>query len=476
MWEAIRRNRRQSLALVAAIAGLLVAVGTSIGAAWEAPWMGLSIAFVIWAVLALTSWYGGSHIVLWASDCREITKEDAPQLFNVVEEMSIASGLPMPKVYIIEDTAPNAFATGRDPKSSAIAVTRGLLDKLNRDELQGVIAHEMAHIRNRDTLYLTLVGVLVGTVVLICDLYLRATWYGAGRKRRSSRSGPAGAAMVLLALVLAIVAPILARLLYLAVSRRREYLADATAVEFTRYPEGLASALEKIAADKEVLEVANRATAHMYIVNPIKPFEERYSALGSTHPPIQERIAILRAMAGASIAQYDATRMALGIGPRRALVDAQPDRPAPKGEFGKAVAIMAAAELIPQGGTPITCECGAHIPHPPGKPGIVQCMKCGKLHDLRRKTEPPPPPPPEPHAQPARPARESSRSRTAAFEAAQPAAPKPAEPPILQERKMLQVDWAKNIGPVKGPTTRLTKPPDAQPPDKGPKPQGEENP
>jgi heat shock protein HtpX len=215
----------------------------------------------------------------------------------VVEEMSIASGLPMPKVYIIEDSAPNAFATGRSPQTASIAVTRGLLDKMNRDELQGVVAHEMGHVLNRDILFVMMAGILVGVLVLICDFYLRGFWRAGGRRTSSKRGGGQGI-LILIAIILAILAPIIARLLYLAISRRREYLADATSAALTRYPEGLASALEKIANDPEVLEVANRATSPLYIVNPIKPFEERYCAWASTHPPIGERIKILRSIAG----------------------------------------------------------------------------------------------------------------------------------------------------------------------------------
>ncbi|NOZ20085.1 MAG: M48 family metallopeptidase, partial [Planctomycetes bacterium] len=231
-------------------------------------------------------------------------------LVNVVEEMAIASGLPVPKIYLIEDSAPNAFATGRTPETACVAITRGLLDKLNRDELQGVMAHEMSHIQNRDILFMTLAGIMLGVIVLLADFYLRHIWWTGGRRRSRSGRGGGGAQaiMIVVAILLAILAPIMARLLYFAVSRKREYLADASAAELTRYPEGLASALEKIAGDKEVLEVANRATAPMYIVNPIKPFEERarrFSGLTSTHPPLKDRVAVLRSMAGGySLAEY----------------------------------------------------------------------------------------------------------------------------------------------------------------------------
>jgi heat shock protein HtpX len=230
------------------------------------------------------------------SRAKRIEKKDAPQLFNVVEELSIAAGLPMPAVYVIDDTAPNAFATGRDPEHSSVAITTGLMQKLNRDELQGVMAHELSHVGNRDILFATMVGILVGSIALLSDFFLRSLWLGGGRRRKKSGGGQADAIIMVIGLVFAILAPVFAKLLQLAVSRQREYLADATAAKITRYPEGLASALEKIAGDKEVLEVANRATQHLYIVNPIKPFEKRAKGLLSTHPPIEERVARLRAM------------------------------------------------------------------------------------------------------------------------------------------------------------------------------------
>jgi heat shock protein HtpX len=201
----------------------------------------------------------------------------------------------MPKVYIIDDTAPNAFATGRDPEHASVAVTSGLLEKLNRDELQGVIAHEMSHVGNFDIRYAMLVGILVGTTVLISDFFLRGLWFGGGR-RREGGGGQAQLIMMAIAIVLAILAPIFARLLQLSISRQREYLADASAVQLTRNPKALADALQKISGDQEVLEVANRATAHLYIVNPIKKFEKRAKGIFSTHPPIEERIKILRSM------------------------------------------------------------------------------------------------------------------------------------------------------------------------------------
>jgi heat shock protein HtpX len=307
--ERIARNRRNSLLLIAAFLAFITAFGYIIGYAWLGDPLralaGLAFALIVGVVAGLISYYGGDKMVLAASRAREITHDDAPVLFNVVEEMSVASGLPMPKVYIVEDTAPNAFATGRDPEHATVAVTSGLLEKLDRDELQGVIAHEMSHVANFDIRYSMLVGILVGSTVLISDFFLRGLWFSGGRGGR--RGGDGGnqlqLIMMLIAIVLAILAPLFARLLQLSISRQREFLADATAVRLTRNPSGLADALQKIGGDREVLEAANRATAHLYIVNPIKTFEKRSKGLFSTHPPIEERIQILRALEAGGIAE-----------------------------------------------------------------------------------------------------------------------------------------------------------------------------
>ena len=237
---------------------------------------------------------------LASAGAKKIEKADAPQLWNVVEEMCVASGLPMPKVYLIEDSALNAFATGRKPETASVAITRGLLDRLNREELQGVMAHEMSHVGNRDILFATLMAVLVGSIVLISHMLLRGMFWGGGRRRRSSSDGGGGVQAILMVagILFAILAPIFAKILQLAVSRQREYLADATAARLTRNPRGLASALRKLTSDTEVLESANRATAHMYIVNPIKKLEARAKGMFSTHPPIEDRVERLLSMAG----------------------------------------------------------------------------------------------------------------------------------------------------------------------------------
>ncbi|MDQ3941900.1 MAG: zinc metalloprotease HtpX [Actinomycetota bacterium] len=298
--DRIAANKRKSLLLIAVFLAFVTVFGYVIGYAWigdpVSALFGLVLAFVVGTISGVATYYAGDRMVLAASRAKEITHDQAPVLFNVVEEMAIAAGLPMPKVYIIEDSAPNAFATGRDPEHAKIAVTSGLLEKLNRDELQGVVAHEMSHVGNFDIRYAMLVGVLVGTTVLISDFFLRGLWFGGGRRMGGGRGGQAQLIMIIIALALAILAPIFARLLQLSISRQREYLADATAVQLTRNPKGLADALQKISGDREVLEVANRATAHLYIVNPVKKFEKRAKGLFSTHPPIEERIQILRSL------------------------------------------------------------------------------------------------------------------------------------------------------------------------------------
>jgi heat shock protein HtpX len=303
--DRIAANKRNSLFLIAIFLAFVAVFGYVIGYAWIGDpvraLFGLVLAFVVGTISGFVSYYAGGRIVLAASRAQEVTHNEAPQLFNVVEEMAIAGGLPMPKVYIIKDSAPNAFATGRDPEHASVAVTSGLLEKLNRDELQGVIAHEMSHVGNFDIRYAMLVGILVGTTVLISDFFLRSLWFGGGRRREGG--GQAQIIMIIVAVVLAILAPIFARLLQLSISRQREYLADATAVKLTRNPKGLADALQKISGDREVLEAANRATAHLYIVNPIKRFEKRATGLFSTHPPIEERIQILRSMETGGIPQ-----------------------------------------------------------------------------------------------------------------------------------------------------------------------------
>jgi heat shock protein HtpX len=305
-YREIARNRRRSWLLVAIVIVVLGLLGGAIGYATGFGWGGVILAVVVATVMSVGSWFAGDALVMATSGAREIDLAKTPpdqyrQFVNVVEEMRLAGGLPRPRMWVIDDSAPNAFATGRDPKHASVAVTTGLLDKLDREQLQGVIGHEMSHIGNLDIRFTLLVGVLVGSIALLADWFLRFTFWGGGRRSGSDsdRGGGGAAALIfVLALVLAVVAPLIGRLVQAAVSRSRESLADSTAVEMTRNPLGLARALRAISDDPEVLEVANRATQHLYIVNPIKSFEQRAKSLWDTHPPIGERIAALENIAG----------------------------------------------------------------------------------------------------------------------------------------------------------------------------------
>ncbi len=303
-FREIANNRRSSWVLVIVVVLVLGALGAAIGYATGFGWGGVVVALVVAFFMSIGSYYAGDQLVLASSGAQQIPQENPPeqyqQLLNVVTEMTLASGLPMPKVYVINDSAPNAFATGRDPKHASVAVTSGLLQKMDREELQGVLAHELSHVGNYDIRFSLLVGVLVGSIALLADWFLRFTFWGGGRRSSNDRGGGGGLVAILfvIALILAVIAPIIGRLVQLAVSRRREELADVSAVELTRNPMGLARALRTIADDPEVLEVANRATQHLYIVNPIKSFEKRASSMWDTHPPIAERIAVLQGLAG----------------------------------------------------------------------------------------------------------------------------------------------------------------------------------
>lgn len=404
MWELIRVNKRNSVLLLIAIALLLGALGYVIGAAFVghpyAGWFGLGIAFVIWIGMMLTSYYGGRSILLAASKAQKVTPDVHPQLFNVVEEMTIAAGLPkMPDVYIINDPGLNAFATGRDPEHAAVAVTAGLLGRLNRDELQGVMAHEISHILHRDILFVTLAGVALGAIVMLSQVFLRGMFYSSlgGRGRYSSRSrsggGQAQAIMLIIAIVAAILAPIFAQLLYFALSRKREYLADAGAARLTRYPEGLASALEKIAHGGAFVSTANKATAPMYIMAPVKKMD--LAAWSSTHPPVKDRIRVLRGMMhGASMQDYarsysDITRDKKLIS--RAMQQEQTDVALRQG--GEKTAGASKQQQLRQVGDLmhvlngmlfLTCTCGIKLKIPPTyQKNEVKCPRCGTSHSLK---------------------------------------------------------------------------------------------
>jgi heat shock protein HtpX len=253
-----------------------------------------AVAFSV--ISSFISYWWSDKIVLAMSNAKEVKFEDNKELYRLVENLCITAGLPIPKIYIINDSAPNAFATGRDPKHAVIAVTTGLLNKLDRSELEGVIAHELSHIGNRDILLATVVTVLVGVIVLLADWFRRWTFWGGGRRKSE---GKGGQILMIIAIILSILAPIFAYLMQFALSRKREFLADADGALLTRYPEGLARALEKISSDSNRLSVANRATAHMYIVSPLKeePSKRKkgfFAKAFLTHPPVEERIANLR--------------------------------------------------------------------------------------------------------------------------------------------------------------------------------------
>jgi heat shock protein HtpX len=301
----VSANRRNSFLMAGVVVVLLGLLGFTIGYAVVGSPAGgvaaLALALGIGSISGIATYFSGDKLVLAVSGAQPVDEAAAPQLMNVVREMAIAANIPMPRVYTIDDTAPNAFATGRDPAHASIAITTGLLEKLDREELQGVIGHELSHVRNLDIRFSLIVGVMVGAIAILADFFLRFTfWSGVSGRRSSSREGGNGAQVIItiVAIVLAILAPIISRFIQLAVSRQREYLADASSVELTRNPYGLERALAKISSDPEVLEVANRGTQHMYFTNPIKKFEARSSGLMSTHPPILDRINRLRELTG----------------------------------------------------------------------------------------------------------------------------------------------------------------------------------
>ena len=316
--DLIRANKRKSAMLMIGMSVLLVLVGATFAAALTvyagggdlpslvpSVILGAVAAAVVAVIASLWSFYGGSSAILKISGAVEIPRDMDPQLHNVVEELAIAAGIPKPRVFVINDTALNAFATGRDPQHAAVAITVGLRQQLSRDELAAVIAHEISHIRHFDIRFAMLMATMVGLIVFAADAFRRILWYGGRGSRRSSSSGdgkgnPAMIIILIVALILSIIAPMLAMLIRFAVSRQREYLADAGAIELTRHPEGLIGALEKLGGCAEPLEVANRATAHMYIVNPLKSAMQgeghELNSVFRTHPPLHERIERLRAL------------------------------------------------------------------------------------------------------------------------------------------------------------------------------------
>jgi len=402
MWQQIRANRIRSAVLVGLMAVLLLGIGYLLGEAFFGNAVGgLVIALFVLLVMNLVAWFQGDSILLAVARAKKIKREDHPRLYNIVEEMKIASGLEkMPDIYIIDDPSMNAFATGRDPSKASVAVTSGLLQKLNRDELQGVIGHEMAHIRNRDVLLMSLCGVLLGTIVILAffgsRMMLFGGIYGGRRSSRSSAGGGQAQIIILVvALALAILAPIFAQLIYFAISRKREYMADASSAVYTRYPEGLASALEKLGASTVPVKAANQATAPMYIVNPFRVKGRSAVNLTSTHPPIAERVRILRSMAGgASLADYDRayrsvhkgggsivkTKALVGAGviaagaaaPETAPVKPEPDKVERTREVSDLMWRMNDYRTV-------DCDCGTRLRIPPGlRLTSIRCPHCGR--------------------------------------------------------------------------------------------------
>ncbi len=297
MYQQISKNKRDTAVIIVLFIAVISAIGWFLGEYYfEGSGFSLmGFALIFSGLSGVFSYYNSDKIVLSISNAREVKFEDAPDLHKLVENMSIASGIPKPRIYIIQDSSMNAFATGRDPNHSVVCFTTGILQRLEKRELEGVIAHEMSHIGNYDIRLMSIVSILVGTIVLISDWFTRGALYG-GSRRRNSSSGSGSGLIFLIGILFLILSPIIATLIKLAISRNREYLADATAASITRHPKGLADALAKLASDSDILEAANGATAHLFIVSPVKNFEKKVSGWFSTHPPIEERIRRLQQM------------------------------------------------------------------------------------------------------------------------------------------------------------------------------------
>ena len=298
VWDRVASNKRTTWVLMAAFVVVLTVLVGLIAVATGMPIGILGFVGIALIIYAIVSYYISTNVVLSISGAHEVTKEEEWEFVRRVENLSIGAGLPMPRTWVLEDSAPNAFATGRDPQHAHVVATRGLLDKLEPIELEAVLAHEMSHIGNYDIRIMTLTTVLVGLIALISDFALRWSFMGAGSRRSSrEKNGGGGVVIILvLALIAAILAPIIAQAIKFGISRQREYLADASGALLSRHPEALARALEKIAADPEPLEAANKATAHLYISNPLKEHASFLNNLFDTHPPIEERIRLLRNM------------------------------------------------------------------------------------------------------------------------------------------------------------------------------------
>ncbi len=299
MYELIASNKRRSIALIAGFVIVLSLVGAAFGLVIGYGLFGTVIALVLSGALAFASYWKADSVALAVSRAHPADPEQYQRLYNLVEGLTIASGLPMPRLYIIDDIAPNAFATGRNPRHAAVAVTTGLLEKMNRVELEGVLAHELSHVKNYDILVSTLAVTLVGAMALLADLAVRMMWWNGGRVRRSGDRNDSNNPLAFIALIFLVLSPLLGRVMQAAVSRRREALADASAVQMTRYPPGLISALEKLLEDTTVTHSASKATAHLWIEQPMSGVGDRgrfgsFNRLFDTHPPLEERIAALR--------------------------------------------------------------------------------------------------------------------------------------------------------------------------------------
>lgn len=438
MWEAIAQNKRRSWLLIGVMGVLLLGLGYVIGSviylqvfpyvqfggiegvarssierahqpdgpepvAWieqllnTGGYIGAAVAAAIWLIMTLVALAGGDSLLLHTAKAYRIEKEDSPRLWNVVEEMTIASGLgKMPRVYIIDNDLPNAFAVGKSQDQAAVAVTSGLLKRLTRDELQGVIAHEVGHIRNLDVRFMTIAAVMVGSIVLMSEFFLYYLWFGGGR-RSSSRKGGGQLAIILLVvgIIAAIAAPVMARMLYFACSRKREYLADASAAQFTRFPDGLAAALEKIAGQPAAPKSTSRTMLPLYIINPL----QTRAAVGmfSTHPPTHTRVKILRSMGGgAGFAEYEQAYRKLH-GQRSHCLGSQTlshaegltaREPTPEPKRAKEQAIERARDVAGlldrmTNFIGIACVCGVNLKIPPSfnRPSL-RCPRCGRQHDV----------------------------------------------------------------------------------------------
>lgn len=410
MWELIAINRKKSIFVFFLMMVLLILMGVALGytvsfwidgsSPFNASLLGAVCAFFTWIILSFVSYTMGNTIVISASKATKITQDSYPKLYNIVEEMKIAAMMPaMPEIYIMNDDALNAFATGMHPEKSAIIVTSGLAETLSRDELQGVVAHEMSHILNRDTAFLTFAGIMLGTITVMADIILRGSLFST-RSRRSrisskNNSGGGNIIIIILIVVFAILAPFFAKIFYLSISRKREYLADATAIRLTRYPEGLASALEKISSSATPVFAANKITAPMYIASPAGANLEKEN-LGSTHPPIINRIKILRALqngGGASYREYQTAyskyieKGFANLVPKSGLKD--PDPVTIRESSKKETALNTQKKtkrdlndlfLADNGYVSIPCSCGLEIKTPAGfDVKDIQCPRCGKI-------------------------------------------------------------------------------------------------